>query len=120
MPRTRVVYYREEDGTVPVLDFLAGISGKAKVKVIARIERLGELGFEMRRPEADYLRDGIYELRTRLGHVNYRVLYFFHENVAALLSIGLTKEGQVPPAEIERAIVRRAKFERAPGRHTFH
>ena len=119
MPRTRVVYYQEEDGTVPVLDFLAGISDKAKVKVIARIERLGEMGFEMRRPEADYLRDGIYELRTRLGHVNYRVLYFFYGNVAAVLSSGLTKEDQVPPAEIERAIVRKAKFARAPGRHTF-
>lgn len=27
--------------------------------------------------DADILRDGIYELRAKLGHVQYRILYFF-------------------------------------------
>jgi putative component of toxin-antitoxin plasmid stabilization module len=119
MPRTRVVFYKEDDGSVPVLEFLADIPSRAKVKVIARIERLGELGHELRRPEADYLGEGIHELRTRLGHVNYRVLYFFHGKVAAVLACGLTKEERVPPAEVERAKMRKAKFEQAPGAHIY-
>jgi hypothetical protein len=32
----------------------------------------------LRRPHADYLEDGIYELRWRNGTVQYRILYFFH------------------------------------------
>ena len=44
----------------------------------ARIELLADLGHELRRPAADYLRDGIYELRAKQGHVQYRLLYFFH------------------------------------------
>lgn len=81
MPETEVIYYCEDDGTAPVLEWLAEIgrrNRKAAVKCTARIEVLGELGHELRRPMADYLRDGIYELRVRAGRVNYRILYFFH------------------------------------------
>jgi DNA-binding XRE family transcriptional regulator len=46
-------------------------------KCAVRIRRLADLGHELRRPEADLLRDGICELRARLGTVNYRILYFF-------------------------------------------
>lgn len=80
MPETKVIFYQEDDGTVPVLDWLNSLPPKAKAKCRLRIERLQELGYELRRPEADYLRDGIYELRIRRGHVNYRILYFFYRN----------------------------------------
>ncbi|MBI4582365.1 MAG: type II toxin-antitoxin system RelE/ParE family toxin, partial [Planctomycetes bacterium] len=78
MPRTRVVFYREDDGSVPLLDWMDSIAVKAVAKCRVRIERLRELGHELRRPEADYLRDDIYELRVALQGRNYRMLYFFH------------------------------------------
>jgi phage-related protein len=115
----RVVFYKEDDGSAPVLDFIAAAPDKAKVKLIARIDRLRQLGHALRRPEADYLGEGLYELRTNLGHVNYRVLYFFHGNVAAVLAHGLTKEDRIPPADLDRAIRRKALFEKAPQAHTF-
>ena len=77
------------------------------------------LGHELRRPEADYLRDGIYELRVGLRGINYRMLYFFHGKVAAVLAHGLVKEREVPPREVEEAIRRKRKFELDPGRHTY-
>ena len=83
-----------------------------------RIERLQDLGHELRRPEADYLRDGIYELRVGLGGMNYRMLYFFHRRVTAVLAHGLVKEHEVPPREIEEAIRRKRRFELHPERHT--
>ena len=77
MPRTLVVFYREEDSdAVPVLDWLDSLSEKALAKCTVKIERLAELGHELRRPEADYLRDDIYELRVGLQGINYRILYF--------------------------------------------
>ena len=39
---------------------------------------LSQLGHELRRPLADYLDQGIYELRARIGQVNYRILYFLY------------------------------------------
>jgi len=119
MPRTEVVFFREDDATVPLLDWLALLSPKARVKCLAKLARLEELGHELRRPEADLLRDGIYELRVRLGTVNYRILYFFHGRVAAVVSHGLTKEKVVPPAEIDEAIERKTRYEADPEKHRF-
>src|SRR5438309_3700713 len=110
MPRTNIWLYRDDDGTVPLLEWLDGLPQKARDKCRVRIERLRELGNELRRPEADYLRDGIYELRVKLQRVNYRMLYFFHRDVAAVLSHGLVKEREVPAKEIERAIRCKQRF----------
>ena len=118
MPSIKVVYYKDDDGQVLVLDFLKKIPKRERIKMIARFERLEQLGHELRRPDADYLRDGIYELRMGHGHVNYRVLYFFHERTVAVLAAGITKEGAVPPIEIDRAVVRKAKFAKNPKKHT--
>ena len=66
MPRISVVFYQEDAKTVPVLDWLDRLSAKAQDKCRVRIERLRDLGHELRRPEADYLREGNYELRGGL------------------------------------------------------
>ena len=66
MPKTKVVFYQEDTDTVPVLDWLDTLPSKALDKCRVKIERLQEFGHELRRPEADYLRDGIYELRVGL------------------------------------------------------
>jgi phage-related protein len=92
---------------------------KPKAKCIARIQRLRDSGHALRRPEADYLRDGIYELRVGLTGMNYRMLYFFYGQTAAVVSHGFTKERVVPAREIERALQRKAMFEKAPARHTY-
>ena len=91
---------------------------KVQQKCLVRIERLGELGHELRRPEADYLRDGVYELRIRHRRENYRVLYFFHDG-CAVLSHGIKKEAVVPAREIELAIRRRAAYRSDPTKYTF-
>lgn len=110
MPHTTVLLYKDDDGSVPLVDWLQGLPAKVLDKCRLRIERLRELGHELRRPEADLLRDEIYELRVRHQSVNYRMLYFFHGQVAVVLSHGLKKEKTVPPREIDLAIRRRAKF----------
>jgi phage-related protein len=117
MPQTDVLIFAEDDGTAPLLDWLDTLPAKAQDKCIVRIERLEELGHELRRPEADLLRNGIYELRTRLQSVNYRMLYFFHEQ-RAVISHGLRKEKEVPEREIELALKRKCRFESDPDKHT--
>jgi len=118
MPKTKVVFYKQDDGSVPVLEWLDSLQRRALDKCTVRIERLEEIGHELRRPEADFLRDGIYELRVGLQHVNYRMLYFFPGRTAAVISHGLEKEDEVPPKEIEKAIERKRKFEQNPKAHT--
>src|SRR5436309_10802300 len=107
MPKTTVVFYQDDPDTVPVLDWLDSLPLKALDKCRVRIERLRELGHELRRPESDYLRDGIYELRVGLQGRNYRILFFFHGQTGAVLAHGVIKERVVPSGEIAKAITRR-------------
>jgi hypothetical protein len=119
MPKIRVVFYQEEDGSCPVLVWLRGIPPKAQVKCRVKMGRLADIGHELRRPEADLLRDKIYELRVSLQGVHYRLLYFFHGSTAAVLTSGIVKEDRVPPLEIERAVARKQKFESNPTKFTY-
>jgi hypothetical protein len=57
MPRTRLVFFKDDDGRVPILEWLDALPAKALDKCTVRLERLSQLGYELRRPEADYLRD---------------------------------------------------------------
>lgn len=122
MPSCVVVFYRDDDGGAPALDWIRAVGRRDQrivQKLQARIERLEELGHELRRPEADLLRDGIHELRARLGTTNYRLLYFFDGRNFAVIVHGLTKEADVPATEIERALDRRRRYERDPKAHRF-
>lgn len=98
MPRTRVILYREDDGSCPFLEWFSELPPKVQDKCYLRLERLREMGHELRRPEADFLRDGIYELRVGWQGVHYRILYFFHGAAAAVVSHALVKKREVPPS----------------------
>lgn len=92
------------------MDWLAEIliaEPRAYQKSLQRILLLASLGSELRRPLADLLQDGIYELRIKVGRVNYRILYFFCGSNIACLSHGLTKGGVVPAGDIETAMERK-------------
>ncbi len=62
-----------------------------------------DLGHELRRPEADYLRHGIYELRGNHQGIQDRMPYFFH--------------GRTAMADL--AVDRKARFQADPEAHTF-
>jgi len=122
MPGTRVIFFQEREGDAPVvkwLDDLRARNPKAWANCRVRIDMLRQSGHELRRPAADFLRDGVYELRAKQGHVQYRMLYFFHGKNVAILAHALTKEDTIPAVEIERALKRRELFEDNPEEHTY-
>lgn len=118
MPATEVIIYASDDGSAPLLDWLDGLPSKVQDKCLVRMERLGEMGHELRRPEADSLREGIHELRASFRGVHYRMLYFF-QGKQAVISHGLVKEREVPLGEIDLAIDRKRRFEEDPDNHTY-
>jgi hypothetical protein len=123
MPKTAVVFFREEDGSVPFKEWLDAQVGRrdrrAAAKCAVRLEMLRDQGRDLRRPYADYLRDGIHELRVEFGGVNYRILYFFHEAQIVVVTHGLTKEAQVSSKEIDLAVKRSRLFESDPERYRY-
>lgn len=114
MPVTDIILFRDKKGNVPLLDWFHKIPRKAVVKCRIGLERLHQLGYELHRPEADYLGDGIYELRISLQGIQYRILYFFHGTTAVVISHGIIKTQKVPPKEIEKAKEHKKLFETNP------
>jgi phage-related protein len=121
MPATEVLLYQELDGTIPVLDWLMDLQRKnrpAFEKCLFLINLLEEFGHDLRRPRADLLRDGVYELRTVVRNVQYRLLYGFVGKDIAVLAHALTKKDKVPERDIEVAARRLALARQSPRRHT--
>ena len=70
MPATEVYFYQDERRRAPVVEWLEELRGsdrRAYAKCVVRLRRLAEAGHELRRPEADFVREGLYELRARQG-----------------------------------------------------
>lgn len=73
MPQITLLVFRKSPGVVPLLEWLDELEHtkpKAFVRCLERIQRLERFGHELRRPTADTLRDGIHELRAKLGRVH--------------------------------------------------
>jgi phage-related protein len=123
VPTTSVLFYQENADNVPVLEWLQELKRKNMkgfLSCAARIDRLATYGHELRRPVADYLRDGIYELRAKHRNVQYRIFYYFEgQNVVVLSHAIVKKTSAVPKKDIDLAIKRKEKFERDPKQHTY-
>lgn len=114
MPRVSILAYRTSRDEIPAIDWLERQERATRNKALAALERLRELGHEARRPLAENLGEGIYELRVRLGRVNYRILFSFFDRNAVVLTHGLTKEDAIPPTDLAIAKRRKADYEKEP------
>lgn len=120
MPATKVILFKEQDGTVPLRDWLDVLDERPRLRCLALLSRLEQFGHELRRPLAENLGEGIYELRGKVDNVNYRILYFFHGRRAVVVSHGFTKQkAKVPKTEFHAARRRKVEFEANPKRHSF-
>lgn len=84
----------------------------------AAIEKLRDEGRDLSRVFLKPLGSGIWELRTHAGRVQIRILLSFVGSHVVLLTHGITKEGAIPPAEIERAASLLAAYEANPDTHS--
>ncbi len=120
MPHTVVQVFRKADGTSPLLEWLDELKvaePSAYAACLERVLRLQTFGSELRRPHADALRDGIRELRARVGNVHYRMLYSFVGKNQAVITHGLTKQGEVPKREIDFSIACMKLIRSNPGKY---
>src|ERR1700688_2174003 len=120
MPVTDVAFFKDVDGSAPVLDWFGELyraNPKAFANCVAKIQLLRTFGHELRRPHVDYLRDGIHELRAKERTVQYRILFFYAGRNSTILAHALTKEGAVPRSDIDRAVERKKRYEQNPSKH---
>ncbi len=100
--KVEIVFYKFEDGTSPVKDFIRSLDVKMRAKTLKTIELLENNGTALREPYSKSLGNGIFELRIKQGSDITRVLYFFYYGDKAVLTNGFTKKtNKTPKGQIE-------------------
>lgn len=103
-----VYYFVDKDGVSPVKEFIASLPLKEQAKVYAYIRELKKQGNNLRRPMADYLKSGIYELRPK----DNRVFYFFYLHDSVVLVHAIKKRtSEVPENELRLCFKRKDEVE---------
>ena len=103
-----VYFFIDEDGYSPVEEFIGDLTEKERAKVRAYVKILKEFGHNIRRPIADYLGEGIYELRPQAHRVFY---FFFMKDSVVLLHILRKKTDKIPFSDFHLCIKRKREFE---------
>ena len=108
-----VIFYEKEDGTIPIVDFMATLDSGMRAKVARTLKLLQARGYTLRAPHSKELADGIMELRITVGGNISRVLYFFIVGNTAVVTNGFIKKSQKTPSEeMQRAKRYRADYQR--------
>lgn len=99
MKKFEVLFYEKENGECPVEKFIISLDIKMRAKMIGLLELLEEKGNLLREPYSKPIRNGIFELRCKVGNNNTRVLYFFYCEGKIVLTNGFIKKTQKTPTE---------------------
>jgi phage-related protein len=103
-----VYYFVDERGENPVKEFIKSLALKERAKVFAYISELKKQGNNLRRPMADYVEDGIYELRPK----DNRIFYFFYLKDNAVLVHAIKKRVQeIPRNDLKLCLKRKGLIE---------
>ena len=111
MGKFTVDFYKKENGTKPVKEFIMSREARMQAKIVANLNLLEEYGNMAREPLSKELEDGIFELRIIESGKIARILYFFDKNRIIIATNGFVKKRQkTPRSEIKTAKRRRADY----------
>lgn len=116
-----VAYFVEDNGRVPVQEFLAGLDAKTYVRFQWSLEQLRVRNIQAKYPLVRPVEGKIWELREESMTNIYRILYCFAPGRHILLLHGFVKKSQrLPRNELTIAQRRLAHYEtrEAEGGHT--
>jgi phage-related protein len=100
-----IEFFVKENGRCPLEEFMNGLLPKKDLPYILNaMEQLEEHGYNLKRPQVDFIDDGIWELRVKTINGQFRLFYFFYDNRRIIITHGIKKKtGPVPQSDIKRA-----------------
>jgi len=105
------------DNTVPVNDFLESLDVKMRAKAFHELNILQQFGPSLREPHSKLIKNGLFELRIKIGSDISRIFYFFRIGNKIILTNGFIKKtNKTPKGEIEKAIKYKTDYERRYGK----
>lgn len=108
----QVEFYTNRNGRQPARDFILEQTPDDQVLIKNDLGNLADLGYQLRRPHAAPLTDGIHELRTKTCTGQFRLFYFFFRKDRIIITHGFIKRQRaVPQSEVNKAIAYRNDYE---------
>ncbi len=102
-----IEYYAATNGQIPVKEFVEALNVKERAKVARTIDLLEEFGINLGMPYAEHVEGELWELRARLSHNRYRIIYFLNTGDVFVMLHGFVKKTQrISKNEIEIAKTR--------------
>ncbi len=104
---TRVVFYENENGRMPVREGLESLSEPDQAKAAIHLALLETYGHTLREPHVKHLQEKLRELRFKISAGQYRVFFFSQvgERFVLLHSI-VKKTQQTPQRDLDLAMKR--------------
>ena len=100
----QVRFYEDDQGEIPLLDYLEKVNEKEITKILNYIEVLRSNNGYLDEPYAKHVRGKIRELRVDFSANRHRIFYFtFIKQTIVLLHAFLKKTEKTPVQEIEKA-----------------
>lgn len=111
-----VDFYRTKDNIAPVEEFLESLNVKLRAKALHELNILQQFGINLREPHSKPIKNGMFELRIKLGSDISRIFYFFYIGNKIILTNGFIKKtNKTPKSEIDKALKYKADYERRYG-----
>jgi phage-related protein len=107
-----IKYYKEKK-RFPVLEFIERLPSKVMAKLLRNIDLLENNGFDLGFPFISRITgtDELWELRTKFGHNNYRIIFFhYRKGLFVLLHAFIKKTSKIPEREIQIALSRLNRY----------
>jgi len=99
--------FAKYNNSIPMIDFLEGLSLKERALILKNIEKLIEYknnNYSLSSKFTKPLQDGIFELKVELQNKTSRNLYFYEHNQMIIFTNGFIKKTQKTPSrEITKA-----------------
>ena len=103
-----IYYYIDERGANPVREYIQALPQDERAKVFAYLAELKKQGHNLRRPLADYLGQGIYELRPKANRIFY---FFFLKESVVLVHAIRKKTDKIPQRDFGVCLKRKISVE---------
>ena len=106
-----VEYYETRKGRCPVQEFIDNLDTKSRAKIARTIDLLEQFGVDLGKPYAKHVEGELWELRTRVGTNQYRIIYLLFTGKVFILLHGFAKKsGRIPERDLKIARSRRDDF----------
>lgn len=99
-------FYERPNGHIEFQEFLDKLNKKDRVKLLAVIHAVSIYGIDVgiQQNWVKYIDKNLYEIRSKIGNVQQRGLYFHIDGTKYMITHGFTKKTQkTPTREIEHA-----------------